>query len=58
MCNLQLRLVLGLLEDGLHLGRLHHVALDLELAGHEQALGIGLAGDEVGKVLLGEGECH
>lgn len=51
---LQLGLGLGLLEDGLHLGSLHDVALDLELAGHEEALGLGLAGDELAKVLVGE----
>ena len=33
--SLQLGLGLSLLEDGLHLGCLHHVALDLELARHE-----------------------
>jgi len=32
---LQLGLGLRLLEDGLHLGRLHDVALNLELARHE-----------------------
>lgn len=51
---LQLGLGLGLLEDGLHLGSLHDVALDLELAGHEEALGLSLAGDELAKVFVGE----
>lgn len=56
--RLQLSLagVLGLLHDGVELGGLHDVALDLELAGHEQALGVGLALDQVAKVLLGEGQ--
>lgn len=53
---LELGLGLGLLQDGLHLGGLHDVALDLELAGHEQALGVGLADDEVGEVGVGERE--
>jgi hypothetical protein len=52
----QLGLGLGLLQDGLHLGSLHDVALDLELAGHEQALGVGLAADEAGEVGIGQGE--
>jgi hypothetical protein len=52
----QLGLGLGLLQDGLHLGGLHDVALDLELAGHEQALGVGLAADETGEVGIGQGE--
>lgn len=54
--SLQLGLALGLLEDGLHLGRLHDVTLDLELATHEQTLSVGLAGDELLEVLVGEGE--
>lgn len=53
---LQLGLALSLLEDRLHLGRLHDVALDLELAAHEQTLGVGLAGHEGGEVCVGEGE--
>lgn len=56
---LQLGLALGLLEDGLHLGGLHDIALDLELARHEEALSVGLAGDEAGEVGVGqrEGDC-
>lgn len=58
--GLELGLGLGLLEDGVELGGLHDVALDLELARHEEALGVGLAGDEVAKVGLreGEGDCE
>lgn len=52
--RLELGLVLGLLQDGLHLHGLHHVAADLELAAHEEALGVLLAGDEVTEVFLGE----
>lgn len=52
--SLQLGLALGLLEDGLHLGGLHNVALDLKLATHEQALGVGLAADQGAEVLVGE----
>lgn len=52
----QLGLGLRLLQDRLHLGRLHDVAADLELAGHEQALGVGLAGDQGAEVLVGEQE--
>lgn len=47
---------MGLLEDRLHLGRLHDVTLDLELAAHEKTLGIGLAGDEGSEVCVGEVE--
>lgn len=53
---LQLGLGLGLLEDRLHLGGLHDIALDLELARHEELLGVGLAGDERGKVGVGQGQ--
>lgn len=56
MKHLELGLGLGLLEDGVELGSLHDIALDLELAGHEEALSVGLAGDELGKVGVGEGE--
>lgn len=55
--QLQLGLVLSLLQHGVELGRLHDVALDLELAAHEEALSVGLASDELAKVLLGEDEC-
>lgn len=51
---LQVSLGLGLLHDGVELGGLHDVALDLELAGHEQTLGVGRAIDELAKVFLGE----
>lgn len=54
--NLQLGLALGLLEDRFHLGGLHDVALDLELAAHEQTLGIGLAVDELVEIFIGEVE--
>lgn len=47
---------LGLLQDGVQLGRLHDVALDLELAAHEQTLSVGLAADEGAEVLVGEGK--
>ena len=56
---LQLGLALSLLEDRLHLGRLHDVALDLELAAHEQTLSVGLASHKGGEVCVreGEGDC-
>lgn len=54
--HLQLGLGLSLLQDRLHLVGLHDIALDLELAGHEEALSVGLAGGELTKVLVGEGE--
>jgi hypothetical protein len=50
----QLGLALGLLKNGLHLGCLHNVALDLELTAHEQALGVGLAGDKLSEIGIGE----
>ena len=58
--NLELGLGLGLLENGLHPRRLHDVALDLELTAHEEPLGVGLAGDELAKVVVGkdEGDYH
>jgi hypothetical protein len=31
---------------------------DLQLAAHEQTLSVGLAGNELGKVAIGEGEGH
>lgn len=45
-----------LLQDGLHLGRLHHVALDLEGATHEQLLGVRLAAHQIAKVLVAQDE--
>ena len=51
---LKLSLALGLLKDRLHLGSLHDVALDLELAAHEQTLGVGLAGNQALEVAVGE----
>lgn len=47
-------LALGLLENGVELCGLHHVTLDLELAGHEELLGIGLAVDELLELGVGE----
>lgn len=55
--QLQLGLVLSLLKHRVKLGRLHNVALNLELAAHEETLSVGLASDELAKVLLGEDEC-
>lgn len=54
--QLQLGLGLGLLQHRVKLGGLHDVALDLELAAHEETLGIGLASDELAEVLFGEDE--
>ena len=56
LLHLQLGFGLGLLEDGLHLSGLHHVALDLQLSSHEEALGVGLAGDETAEVGVREAE--
>ena len=55
--HLKLSLVLSLLENRLHLRSLHHSSLDLELTAHEQLLCIGLARNELGKVLIREVEC-
>lgn len=57
--SLQLGLGLRLLENGLHLHRLHHVASDLQLAAHEESLGIRLAGNQGAKVFVreDEGDC-
>lgn len=54
--HLELGLGLGLLEDGLELGSLHDVALDLQLAAHEELLGVGLAGNELGEVVVAQDE--
>ena len=54
--SLQLGLSLGFFQNGLHLCSLHDVALDLELAAHKQTLSIGLAGDQGGEIVIGEGE--
>src|SRR6187551_461054 len=56
--HLQLGLGLRLLEDGLHLGGLHNVALDLELTRHEETLRVGLARDEALEVGIREGQGH
>jgi len=55
--SLQLRLGLRLSKDRLHLRRLHHVALDLELALHEQVLRVRLARHELREVGVVEDEC-
>lgn len=52
----QLGLSLSLLEHRLHLRSLHNVAFDLQLATHEQTLGVGLARDEGRKIGIGEGK--
>lgn len=52
--TLQLSLALGLLEDRLHLRRLHDIALDLQLARHEEALGIRFTANKGGEVGIGE----
>lgn len=54
---LQLGLGLGLLQHGVELRSLHDVALDLELSSHEETLGVGLASDELAKVLVREVKC-
>ena len=56
--HLQLGLGLGLLQDGVQLGGLHDISLNLKLAAHEQALGVGLAGDELTKVVIRELQGH
>lgn len=50
----QLGLGLSLLQDRVQLGRLHDVARNLQLARHEETLGVGLAGDELAEVLIRE----
>lgn len=52
--SLQLGLGLSLLQDRVQLGRLHDVARNLQLARHEETLGVGLAGDELAEVLIRE----
>lgn len=56
--TLQLRLGPGLVENGFQLGSLHNIALDLKLARHKQALGLGLAHNKLAKVFVGETEFH
>lgn len=45
---------LSLLQNWIKLRCLHHIALDLELAGHEKLLRIGLSVDEFLELLVGE----
>lgn len=52
----QLRLDLRLLENGLHLGGLHDIALDLQLPGHEESLCVGLAANKGCEVVVGENQ--
>lgn len=50
MSDLKLRLVLHLLEDRLHLSRLHNIPLNLQLPTHKQLLRIRLSLDQFPKV--------
>jgi hypothetical protein len=50
--DLKLRLPLRLRQNRLHLRRFHHIALDLELALHEQVLRVRLAGHQFGEVSI------
>lgn len=52
--SLELGLALCLLKHRLHLGRLHDIPADLQLAAHEQPLRVRLAGDQVLEVFVGE----
>lgn len=54
--QLGLRVVAGRGENWLELGGLHDITLDLQLAAHEESLCVGLAGNELAKVLLRKGE--
>jgi len=52
--ELQLGLLLGGLEHGVKLGGEHHLALDLDLAGHEGLLAVELSRGEVKEVSIGD----
>lgn len=54
--HLQLGLCLRLLQDRLHLGCLHHVALNLQLTAHEQSLRVRFAADQLSKVVIRKGQ--
>lgn len=54
--NLQLRPCLRLLQNRLHLRRLHNIALDLQLPAHKQLLRICFALDELAKVLVAQNQ--
>lgn len=58
--SLQLRLptILRLLQHPFDLPRLHHIALDLQLPGHEQLLSVGLALDQLPEVRVGQDQRH
>lgn len=59
--HLQLRLRIPdvrLLQHRLQLGRLHHIALNLELPTHKQLLRIRLAQNQLAKLLFGERKRH
>jgi hypothetical protein len=53
MCDLKSGL-LGVLENSLELGSLHHVTLNLQLAAHEELLCVRLLVNKVTEVLVGE----
>jgi len=53
---LQFGLCLRLLQHSLHLGRLHHISLNLELTTHEKLLRIRLARHKFRKVVVGKHE--
>lgn len=58
--NLHLSLGLSLGEDGVETGGLHDVTRDLELALHEQVLGLGGTLDELAELSVGglDGDCE
>ncbi|AOW04801.1 uncharacterized protein YALI1_E01865g [Yarrowia lipolytica] len=53
---MRLEVVLSVLEDTLNGGSLHDVALNLELAGHEESLGVSLTLNELLEVVVRESE--
>lgn len=55
--NLELGLILHLLEDGLHLSRLHNIALDLQLPTHKQLLRIRFSLDQLSKIGIAQRHC-
>ena len=58
MSDLKLRLVLHLLEDRLHLSRLHNIALDLQLARYEELLRVLLSSHQLRKVVVRKQKRH
>jgi hypothetical protein len=57
MAGLKFGFCLGSTEDWFETGSLHHVSLDLELASHEERLGLRGSFYELLEIAVGENKC-